>query len=317
MEWIKLGKIFDPADYELPNGCKLFAQSPQALVFEDFVRIFFSTRKTDAGGKYLSHIAFVDFDKKFKKVLGISKSEVIELGKPGTYDEHGIFPLNVFNDGKRILGYISGWSRRVSVSVETSIGLAISDDNGSTFERIGDGPVLTSSLFEPFLVGDPFVSKINGTYHMWYIFGISWIMSKDSGQKERVYKIGHAKSSNGIDWEKTGRKIISDVIDENECQALPTVFEYNGYYHMYFCFRNAFGFRERKDNAYKIGYAYSKDLSNWIRDDANAGIALSETGWDSLMMCYPNAFGCGDKIYMLYNGNEFGKNGFGLAMLSS
>ena len=33
------------------------------------------------------------------------------------------------------------------------------------------------------------------------------------------------------------------------------------------------------------------------------------------MMCYPNVFECDDDIYMLYNGNEFGKYGFGLAKL--
>jgi len=33
------------------------------------------------------------------------------------------------------------------------------------------------------------------------------------------------------------------------------------------------------------------------------------------MMCYPNIFECNDNIYLLYNGNEFGKYGFGIAKL--
>ncbi len=159
MKWRKLGKIFDPTDFTLANDCVDFAQSPQTVVFDDFVRIYFSTRKKDlSNGKYLSHISFVDINKNLKDIIDISSHTVIDLGKLGTYDEHGIFPLNVLRNGNEIYGYIGGWNRKVSVSVDTSIGLAISHDNGLTFHRTGDGPVLSSSLHEPFLVGDPFVT---------------------------------------------------------------------------------------------------------------------------------------------------------------
>jgi predicted GH43/DUF377 family glycosyl hydrolase len=314
MAWRKLGKIFDPTNHKLSNGCVEFAQSPQTLMFDDFVRIYFSTRQKDKSGKYLSHISFVDMDKGFQKVLGVSADTVIELGALGCYDEHGIFPLNIYRDNDRILGYIGGWSRRVSVSVETSIGLAISYDNGQTFKRIGDGPVLTSSVNEPFLVGDPFVMKYGSTYHMWYIYGLRWINHPDEAHPQRVYKIGHATSENGISWHKTGRQIIADSLDADECQALPTVIRHNGKYHMYFCFRQAAGFRKNRNNAYRIGYAHSDDLINWIRDDKNTGIEVSNDDWDSDMLCYPHVFHCDDKLFMLYNGNEFGRFGFGLAI---
>ena len=84
---------------------------------------------------------------------------------------------------------------------------------------------------------------------------------------------------------------------------------------MFFCYREATGFREMKDRGYKIGYAFSENLKNWIRDDENAGIYTSDDDWDSEMLCYPHVFNCDDKIYMLYNGNEFGRLGFGLAIL--
>jgi hypothetical protein len=207
MKWKKLGRIFDPTEYSLPNNCFEFAQAPQVLVFDDFVRIFFSTRERDKNGKYLSHISFVDMDRCFKEVINVSATTPIRLGELGCYDEHGIFPLNILRDGERILGYIGGWSRRVSVQVDGSIGLAISHDDGLSFDRIGNGPVLTSSVNEPFLVGDPFVAKFNDSYHMWYIYGIKWIEDPIIGSKERVYKIGHAKSDDGISWFKEGRQL--------------------------------------------------------------------------------------------------------------
>ncbi len=96
--------------------------------------------------------------KDLREVIRVGPTEcVIALGGLGCFDEHGIFPMNVVRHDDRIFGYTCGWSRRVSVSVETAIGLAISHDEGLTFRRIGDGPVLAASLHEPFLVGDGFV----------------------------------------------------------------------------------------------------------------------------------------------------------------
>jgi hypothetical protein len=318
IKWEKFGKIFDSNDYQLPDNSKEFAQSPQTLVFDDFIRIYFSTRAVESTGMFLSNIAYVDFSKDLKNVIGVSNNTVIPLGELGTFDEHGIFPINPFKDGDRILAYTCGWSRRVSVSVETSIGVVYSDDNGNTFKRLGPGPILSSSINEPVLVGDGFVQKYNNTYFMWYIFGKTWIKATDSEPPARVYKIAYATSLDGINWDKVeAKQIVSDVIDENECQALPTVVEHNGIYHMVFCFRHASDFRTNPKRGYKLGYAYSKDLKNWIRDDVKLNFNLSDEGWDSEMMCYPHLFKVDDQIFLLYNGNNFGRHGFGAAKLVS
>ena len=275
MKWQKLGRIFNPVDFKLPNDCKEFAQSPQALVFEDFVRIYFSTRAVEPStGKFLSHIAFVDMDKNFQSVLNISKHPVISLGGLGCFDEHGIFPINVVREKDRILAYTCGWSRRSSVSVETSTGLAVSTNNGDSFTKYGTGPVMTASLNEPFLVGDAFVRLFDGQYHMWYIYGTRWI---DNSVEEtaRVYKIGHAVSHNGVEWKRDGKQIITDSLNKDECQALPTVLYYKGRYHMFFCFREAIGFRKNKDREYRIGYAFSDNIVDWVHNDAACDIGFS------------------------------------------
>ena len=305
MKWKKLGQIF-----EIEN----FAQSPQALVLEDRVRIYYSTRIND-NGKFLSQIAFVDMDKKLETELGRSVGQVIPLGELGTFDEHGIFPFSVFQDEDRIAAYTCGWSRRKSVSVETSTGYAVSHDKGVTFEKLGHGPVFGASLHAPFLVGDSFVRKYDGIYHMWYMHGIRWVLEDEQSSPDRVYKIGYAISPDGINWTPQDRDIITSILHENECQALPTVLKIGDTYHMYFCFRDVFGFRQDKNKAYRLGYAYSNDLKNWTRDDALGGISVSEEGWDSDMMCYPNIFEVDGRIYLLYNGNAFGKSGFGAAVL--
>lgn len=317
MKWINRRHLFDPLNYTLPNGCSEFAQSPQTLVFDHFVRVYFSTRKRDEQtGKFLSLIAFADFDKEFKSVINVSAKTPINLGELGSFDEHGIFPINLLKYDDKILAYTCGWSRRVSVSVETSTGLAYSNDGGLSFEKFGAGPVLTSSLNEPFLVGDSFVQVYDNLFHMWYIFGQRWIKPTDTEPPARVYKIAHATSTDGITWQKEeGKPIIEDVLNVDECQALPTVTKIGNRYHMYFCFREANDFRINHDRGYRLGYAWSDDLINWTRNDELGGMPKSTSGWDAEMMCYPHIFQVDGKAYLLYNGNEFGKRGFGIAEL--
>jgi len=315
VRWVKRGKIFDPSEHVLPLASVGFAQSPQALVLDDRVRVYFSTRERDETGKYLSHAAFVDFDRCMNRILGVNRAPLIPLGGLGCFDEHGIFPFHVFDDADRVLAYTTGWNRRVSVSADAAIGLAISHDRGLTFQRHGTGPVMAATLHEPFLVGDAFVLKAEGSYHMWYIFGQRWVRHNEVEAPDRVYKIAHAVSKDGVEWQRDGQTIVADRLNADECQALPTVIYLDGIYHMYFCYRAAHGFRSQSTAAYRIGHASSTDLLNWVRDDDSAGIDVSSEGWDSQMQCYPHVFECDDQVYMLYNGNEFGRHGFGLAVL--
>lgn len=316
MKWRKLGKIFDPTKFKLAHDCVQFAQAPQVIVFDDFVRIYFSTRARDDSGKYLSHIAFVDMKKNFSDIIQLSAHTVIELGKLGCFDEHGIFPMNVVRHGDVIYGYTSGVNRRVSVPADGAIGLAVSRDNGFTFQRLGDGPVIGASLHVPCLAVDPFVKIYQSTFHMWYVFGIGWKQRTSDAAPDRIYKIGHAVSSDGINWIKEdARQIIDDRLGNDECQALPTVIDIDGQSHMFFCYRQSSDFRQNRERSYRIGHAFSDDLVHWTRDDASLGIDVTQGEWDADMLCYPHVFECDGKVYMLYNGNEFGRYGFGLAVL--
>ncbi|MHA7653888.1 glycoside hydrolase family protein [Mycobacterium sp. ML4] len=317
MQWEKLGQIFEFSQSPFERTFASHAQSPQALVLADRVRIYFSTRISDVPGQFLSQVQYVDYDFGFRNIIGYSNHVVVPLGELGTFDEHGIFPLSPLPVGDKVYGYTNGIARRRSVAVETGAGLVISSNGGTTFKKFGSGPVLSATTYEPFLVGDPFVRIFGREFHMFYLYGKKWSEASEGCAPERVYKIGHAVSKDGINWVKDNRQIVADVIDENECQALPTVMQIGRRYHMYFCFRHMVGFRDQQDKGYRLGYAHSEDLLTWERNDADAGIELSADGWDCEMMCYPNVFKCQSDYFLLYNGNDFGRHGFGLARLVS
>lgn len=86
---------------------------------------------------------------------------------------------------------------------------------------------------------------------------------------------------------------------------------------MLFCFRESFDFRKNTSRGYRLGHAWSEDLVTWFRDDASPLVLpLGESGqWDSEMICYPHLAEVNGEIYLLYNGNQFGRHGFGAAQL--
>ena len=170
---------------------------------------------------------------------------------------------------------------------------------------------MAASLNEPFLVADAFVALHKDLYHMWYIYGTKWEKFAETDPPDRVYKIAQATSEDGINWQRDGRKIIGDRLGADECQALPTVFHRGGMFHMYFCYRQAHGFRKQSSNAYRLGYAYSNDMVDWERDDSKAGMDRCFRRRMGFQLCNViRTFSVPEKkIYMLYNGNEFGKFG--------
>lgn len=317
MKWKKLGRIYNPEEHYNPEieWRKHFAQSVSTIVFDDFVRIYFSCRpENDSDGQAKSYTTYLDVDKKnLFNIIKISDKPVMELGELGDFDEFAVYPTSVIKTDNKILMYYAGWTRSKSVPFNTSIGVAISHDNGNSFERIGKGPIVSSSLHEPFVISGPKIRKFNDKWFLFYLSGKKWI--KDGNTPEIIYKIRMATSEDGFTWNKINSDIISDILDENECQAGPDVFYLDGKYHMYFVYRHGLNFRKEKNRGYKIGYAVSSDLMNWERKDSECGIDYSEEGWDSKMHHYPHVFSVDGEHYMLYNGNDFGKNGFGIAIL--
>lgn len=312
--WNKLGRIFNPTEIENISWLKEFAQAPSVVIFEDYIRIYFSSRALpDKSGQYVSRLGYIDVKRNnLFEIIYICKEPILPIGELGTFDEFGTYPASVIKTKEGIRVYYAGWTRCESVPFNGAIGLALSHDNGKTFTKLGSGPVLSYSPDEPFVIGSPKIRKFNNRWYLWYVAGKKWV--KNCGRPEPVYKIRMAISNNGLDWKKMGKDIIAYVLEENECQAGPDVFFYKGKYHMFFSYRYNFGFKT-KGRGYLIGYAFSDDLINWNRDDIKAGIDVSEEGWDSESVSYAHVFELDSNIYMIYQGNEIGRFGFGLAQL--
>jgi hypothetical protein len=314
--WKKEGQLFNPATFpRRPDWMFSFAQAPCTLLFVDFVRVYFSCRpKPDESGQYVSYSAYVDLDRSdLSRVVGMARQPILELGGLGTFDEFGTYPVSVIRAADAVWGYYAGWTRCESVPFNTAIGFAKSLDDGKTFKKMGEGPVLAYSYDEPFVISGPKIRKFTGVYYLFYIAGRKWISA--DGRPEPIYKIRMASSPDGLQWTPMHRDLIPSRICGDEAQASPDVFWSNGLYHMFFCYRQSTDFRVNRQRGYRIGYAFSRDLITWTRDDARAGIDVSDSGWDSEMVAYPHVFELDGATYLLYLGNQVGKEGFGIARL--
>lgn len=308
MRWKKKGVIFSAAgqyDWMAHHACVPIADK----INDEVLRIYFGPR--DLQGRTRTTFIEVEADNP-SNVLYVHDQPVLGLGELGTFDDSGAMPSCIVDhDGKKYLFYI-GWNTAVTVPYRNSIGLAVSDDGGLTFQRLFAGPILDRTRFEPYFCASPFGLFDEGKWRLWYASSTGFL---DVDQRvEPVYQIKYAESQDGLEWSRPNITCIPYSF-EGEANARPCVRKEGGKYRMWYCYRGSRGYRTRKDQSYRLGYAESEDGILWIRKDEEVGIERSDEGWDSEMMEYPFVYEHKGRKYMLYNGNGFGKTGFGYAVL--
>jgi hypothetical protein len=138
---------------------------------------------------------------------------------------------------------------------------------------------------------------------MWYLSCIGWDIV--SGKPRHRYHIKYAESKDGIHWQREGIVCIDFASPDEYAISRPSVIKDGDRYKMWYSYRG---------EHYRIGYAESDDGINWRRMDDVHGLEVSPQGWDSEMVEYPYIFDHYGTRYMLYNGNGYGKSGFGCAV---
>lgn len=308
MAWQKKGLIYRPGMHP-GKWAKSHACVPTAFhLNEGTIRILFAPRN-ELGQ---SIPTFIDVDARDPKVVKhIHPEPVMSLGERGTFDDGGIMPCCIVPEGGKLYLYYVGWNPSVSVPYRNAVGLAVSEDNGLHFKKMFPGAIVDRTMHEPFFTASPWVMKEGEcVWHMWYASGTGFLDVEN--RIEPLYLIKYARSKDGIHWSRNDRTCIHPHHRE-EANARATVIKEKGIYKMWFAHRGSRDFRDGED-AYRIGYANSPDGLNWDRSDEDAGIHLSESGWDSHMQTYPCVLESYGRKLMFYNGNGFGKTGIGWAV---
>lgn len=307
MKWIKKGVIFAP-DHNFAWMVSHASVPVVDAAGDGVLRIYFGTR--DSNGR--SHTSYLEVEAAAPgNTIYVHDKPVLTLGRPGTFDDSGIMPSWIVNQGNKKYLYYIGWNSEVTVPYRLAIGLATSDNGGQSFNKISEGPICDRSLDEPFFSTAPCVLPEGNRWRMWYVSCTGW--ETISEQPEPRYHVKYAESSDGISWQKSDHVCI-DYDDDTGAIGRPCVYKEHGVYKMIYSYRGIRGYRYNPSQSYRLGYAESADGLVWTRKDEELGIERSESGWDSEMMEYSSLYQHEGHNYLFYNGNGFGKTGIGYAV---
>ena len=298
-KWKKLGRIF------CPTGEKKWLNSHASVpiaeyIEDDLFRIFFSSR--DTSNRSYTGSLILDINKP-QTIIDLSLTPSLSPGKLGEFDDSGAMAtwLAIHNNNRYL--YYIGWNLGVTVPFRNSIGLAISS-NKTDFSKYSNGPIIDRSITEPHFCASCCVIPENDRWRMWYLSCTEWKLKNN--KPTHRYHLKYAESNDGISWKRDGVVAIDYNNEKEYAISRPSVIRDKDKWRMWFSTRGT---------AYKIGYAESQDGIKWKRLDDYCGISVSQKGWDSDMIEYPFVFDHKNKRFMLYNGNDYGKSGFGLAVL--
>lgn len=297
--WKKLGLCF------VPSGTISWMRSHAAVPIAEWLdgdrfKIYFTTR--DERNRSFTGYVIIDINRP-TQVLALSEEPVLSPGALGEFDDSGAMAswLTSFQDQQYL--YYIGWNLGTTVPFRNSVGMAQRGADG-VFSRMFPGPVLDRTRNEPHFCASCCVIPGSDCWRMWYLSCTGWHLQ--NGKPEHAYHIKYAESHNGIDWDRQGQVAIDYAHAGEYAISRPTVLCDEGVWKMWYSYRG---------ETYRIGYAESADGRQWTRLDTQCGIDVSASGWDSQMIEYPFVFDHEGRRYMLYNGNDYGRTGFGLAVL--
>jgi hypothetical protein len=301
-EWQKLGLLYSPLGENRHPKLLTHAANPLPILIEgDLYRVFYSGR--DINNK--SSVGAVDIDIVKRKVIKEHSEPFFEHGPEDSFYADGVSIGNCYAvNGVQYMLFM-GWQTPKSAHWRGDIGRLIVTPYLSLILDSNE-PFMGSDDTDPISLSYPWVQKNEeGGYSMWYSSVDAW----DAGHGEMLAPIKFAYSANGHNWNREGLSIPYEL-GRAQAFSRPTVVG-----NLKIGFEMWFSYRSGGGEKYRIGYAHSIDGQKWELALGDAGINVSLDGWDSEMIEYPFVFDHKDQRYMLYNGNGYGKTGFGLAVL--
>jgi hypothetical protein len=299
--WKKLGNIFAPTPEEQHPKLLSHAANPLPIhLAGDIYRIFFSGR--DQHNR--SSVGAVDFDIVQRKIIKNYRDPFFEHGPENSFYADGVSIGNCYVvNGIRYMLFM-GWQAPQGGQWRGDIGRLIVNPD-LTLQPDKNSPFIGPDETDPISLSYPWVlANENGGYRMWYGSTRTW----DAGNGEMLHVINTASSINGNHWHREGLAVPYEL-GLAQAFSRPTVVKNaQGKYEMWFSYRSGAG------EKYRIGYAHSAEGKKWELNLKATGITVSPDGWDSEMIEYPYVFDHAGQRYMLYNGNGYGKTGFGLAI---
>lgn len=300
-EWTKKGLVFETSRHGVGGWMLHSALTPTPCrLSDDVIRVYAGFRDADG----VSRIGYVDVRADNpSSIVNVSAEPVIDLGRDGCFDDNGMILGDIVDAPGGLHMFYVGFQRVAKAKFLAFTGLAVSDDGGNCFRRTQDTPILDRAHGRSTIGAVHSAMYENGRWRLWYAVGDDW--ETIDGRPFPRYHIRYAETTDLGRMPREDKVCLRSEGSEYRI-GRPRVYRLGGKYVMYFTRGNVTG-------EYFPGVAYSDDGVVWKRRDEALGLALSERGWDSRVICYPALIRQRDKWLMFYNGNDMGFDGFGVA----
>ena len=296
MAWRRLGKLFEPPSDHAWMASHASYPCPFELEPNVYGVLFSSRDKLNRSSTGYLVVSLGPSP----VVLDLHNGPILTPGEPGSFDDSGTTPCAVVVSGHQTFLYYLGWNLGTTVPFRNSIGLAVSE-NGAGFHKHSKVPIMDRSEEDPLSLSYPSVVEENGEFKMWYGTTRAWSYK----EYEMLHVLTNARSSDGIHWTRSGVDVIAPSAQDEYAFSRPSVIKHGAKYRMWFSVRGPY---------YRIGYAESPDGITWERDDSKFGLDRGDDDWENEMVEYPAVVSNGDSLFMFYNGNQYGKTGFGVVV---
>ncbi|MBI3185470.1 MAG: hypothetical protein HYZ28_25295 [Myxococcales bacterium] len=299
LHWRKLGLVFGP-DGSQP-WARHSALQPTPLLLEDRIRIYCGVR--DDLGR--SSVYRVDLDRhEPRRIIEKAAEPVLARGAPGSFDCDGVVPCAVTWVGRSLRMYYAGYRLGATADrrFEAFSGIAESLDGGLSFARVGQVlfPCPEAQLFRAIHS----IRFERGRWRSWYGGGSSF--RRGATKTLPVYDIRYFESPDGLSFPDRGEVCIPLLPREHRVGRPWVVPAPGGRWEMFF----GGGTEETR---YRMAWAWSANGVFWHRHDSHVGFDVSDSGWDSAMVAYPAIVDVAGRRLLFYNGNDYGRDGFGCA----
>jgi len=296
--WVKGGLILATADDS--RACS-HAMLPTPHRMGDRLEVYFAACDADMRGRIYA-VDLVD-DVPVPKVTGATRL-VLDLGDPGDFDCDGVNPCQVVARGGEVFLYYIGWQRGpAAVPYRLFVGLAVSRDQGATYRKISRNPVLAPLSGEDCFRTAAHIYPTPSGWAALYIGGDAFIDGQD-GKRLPVYSLRRTTSKDGITWTEPGEILLSPDRARGEIGfGRPWLWhDDHGGAVLMLSVRTEQGY-----SLVEIGF----DDENRLR--RRTLIEPGAAGWDSGMVCFAAPCAGQGQELLFYNGNGFGRTGFGIA----
>ena len=277
--------------------------APVLLQHENHLEVFFGGR--DISG--ISRIKSLNLDIKTKSFTKSRETEILDIGRPGTFDENGVFPASITRIENEVFLFYTGFQLGHKIPHFNFGGLAKINEPNKGALRVSQAPFADRQDEGLYVRAGNTYLNYDGIKYNAYSAGSSFEMIE--GKLRPNYDI-YLQTVNSIyDFDKAGKKIISyDPLVEHGL-GRPQLLSYKDNLLLLYTIRT-------RNFPYKMGIAiFDKNKSKFERCDYLFQDLLGCSEEFSQMTYFPSAISNNENLILVYNGNDYGRNGLGVAIL--